>query len=73
MEGREGMMTGRPTGGVAEGEFSEVELPSGDICRMYQDGRVECKKPGEKEYTPRGAPKDGPKLGDPLPDLNIRF
>jgi hypothetical protein len=47
-------------------------LPGGDICRMYKaDGRVECKKPGEEVFTPRGGSTS--KLGSPLPSLDLRF
>ena len=58
--------------GLEAGEYTEVTLPGGNICRMYKaDGRVECKGPGEEVFTPRG--KSTPELGSPLPPLDIRF
>ena len=66
-----GMMTEAGTG-LESGEYTEVTLPGGDICRMYKaDGKVECKGPGEEVFTPRGG--NTPELGSPLPSLDIRF
>lgn len=57
------------TEGLRQGEYSEVTLPGGDICRIYkEDGRVECKAPGEKEFTPRGEQQPA---GGEFPPLNI--
>ncbi len=64
------MLTSGSDKGMQEGEFSEITLPEGDVCRMYKDGRVECRAPGEKEFTPRGAK---PPVGSPMPDLNLKF
>lgn len=61
------MAQGMLTEGMKQGDFSEIELPSGEICRVYQDGSVECKGPGEEEFTPRGEQVSPA----PAPDLNI--
>lgn len=60
-------MAGMLTEGLKEGNYSEIDL-DGTVCRMYKDGKIECKAEGEEEFTPRGAPTtDLPPLGD----LNI--
>ena len=59
-------MAGMLTEGLKEGNYSEIDL-DGTVCRMYKDGKIECKAEGEEEFTPRAVGKDLPPLGD----LNI--
>lgn len=47
------------TEGLKEGKYSESTLPNGDVCRVYGDGSVECRAPGEKEFTPRAVTPKG--------------
>ena len=47
------MAEGMLTEGLKSGEYSEIEL-DGQVCRMYKDGgKIECKAPGDKEWTTR--------------------
>lgn len=65
MAQQEGMLTE----GLKQGDYNEITLPSGDICRIHKDGKVECKGPDEEAFTPRVEPENG----ESLPPLDIKF
>jgi hypothetical protein len=55
--------------GLKTAEYSEINIGN-SVCRMYLDGKIECKTEGEEEFTPRGAPST---LGEPIEDIKASF